>query len=163
MFEEFNYDLHLWRNEAITIKKGKIFNISLNIVHLFFLWSIIPTCTIHCVNLMVLLYLALNLKIFFKKCLEKFIFSFFFNKTWSKNTGVDVKWIGLFLRKKSSFKMLGWLSLLIGLGLLHISIAKTASKKIEALIHSMKILSPKVALYLYKSTIQPCMGYCCHV
>ena len=37
-----------------------------------------------------------------------------------------------------------------------ISIAKTASKKIGALICSMKFLSPKVALYLYKSTIRPC-------
>ena len=39
-----------------------------------------------------------------------------------------------------------------------ISIAKTASKKIGALIHSMKF-----ALYLYTSTICPCMEYCCHV
>ena len=37
-----------------------------------------------------------------------------------------------------------------------ISIAKTASKKIGALIRSMKFLSPEVALYLYKSTICPC-------
>ena len=44
-----------------------------------------------------------------------------------------------------------------------ISIAKTASKKIGALIRSMKFLSPEVALYLYKSTICPCMEYCCHV
>ena len=44
-----------------------------------------------------------------------------------------------------------------------ISIAKTASKKIGALIHSMKFPSPEVALYLYKSTIRPCMEYCCHV
>ena len=44
-----------------------------------------------------------------------------------------------------------------------ISIAKTASKKIGALICSMKFLSPEVALYLYKSTIRPCMEYCCHV
>ena len=44
-----------------------------------------------------------------------------------------------------------------------VSIAKTASKKIGALIHSMKFLSPDVALYLYKSTIQPCLEYCCHV
>ena len=44
-----------------------------------------------------------------------------------------------------------------------ISIAKTASKKIGALIHSMKFLSPEVALYLYKSSIRPCMEYCCHV
>ena len=44
-----------------------------------------------------------------------------------------------------------------------ISFAKTGSKKIEALIRSMKFLSPEVALYLYKSTIRPCMEYCCHV
>ena len=31
-----------------------------------------------------------------------------------------------------------------------VSIAKSASKKIGALIHSMKFLSPEVALYLYK-------------
>ena len=43
------------------------------------------------------------------------------------------------------------------------SIAKTASKKIGALICSMKFLSPKVALYFYKSTIHRCMKYCCHV
>ena len=27
----------------------------------------------------------------------------------------------------------------------------------------MKFLSPEAALYLYKSTIHPCMEYCCHV
>ena len=27
----------------------------------------------------------------------------------------------------------------------------------------MKFLFPKVALYLYKPTIQPCMEYCCHL
>ena len=27
----------------------------------------------------------------------------------------------------------------------------------------MKFLSPKVALYLCKSTIRPCMEYCCHI
>ena len=37
----------------------------------------------------------------------------------------------------------------------------TASKKIGALNCSMKFLSPEVALY--KSTIGPCMEYCCHV
>ena len=42
------------------------------------------------------------------------------------------------------------------------SIAKNASKK-TALIHSMKFLSPEVAVYLYKFTIHPCMEYCCHV
>ena len=44
-----------------------------------------------------------------------------------------------------------------------ISIVKTASNKIGALIRSMKFLSPEVTLYLYKSTIRPCMEYCCHV
>ena len=44
-----------------------------------------------------------------------------------------------------------------------ISIAKTASNKIGALMRSMKFVSPEVALYLYKSTICPCMEYYCHV
>ena len=41
--------------------------------------------------------------------------------------------------------------------------AKTASKKIRALIHSMKFLSPEVALHVCKFTIHPCMECCCHV
>ena len=45
-----------------------------------------------------------------------------------------------------------------------ISIAKKLPpKKIGVLLHSMKFLSHEVALYLYKSTMQPCMEYCCHV
>ena len=44
-----------------------------------------------------------------------------------------------------------------------VSIAKTASKKNGTLIHSVKFLSPEVALCLYKSTLQPYMEYCCHV
>ena len=44
-----------------------------------------------------------------------------------------------------------------------ICIADSASKKIGALIRSMKFLFPVVALYLYKSTICPCMKYCCHI
>ena len=71
---------------------------------------------------------------------------------------------GSILEEKTSFKMLGltfsskldWSSYIV-------SIAKTASKKIGALILSMKFLSPEFALYLYKSTICPCMEYCCHV
>ena len=43
------------------------------------------------------------------------------------------------------------------------SIAKTASKKIRALIRSMNFLSPGVALNLYKSATRPSMEYCCHV
>ena len=41
--------------------------------------------------------------------------------------------------------------------------AKTAFKKIGALICSMSFLSPEVVLYLYESTIQPWMKYCCHL
>ena len=82
----------------------------------------------------------------------------------NNNGSIDVKMDGSFLEEKSSFKMmrltfsskLDWCSCII-------SIAKTASKKIGALIHSIKFLSPEVALYLYKSTIRPCMEYCCHV
>ena len=43
-----------------------------------------------------------------------------------------------------------------------ISIAKTLSKKIGALFYEV-FLSAEVALYLYKSTIQPYMEYCCHI
>ena len=83
----------------------------------------------------------------------------------SKNTSaIDVKMDGSVLEEKRSFKMLGltfsskldWSSYIV-------SIAKTTSKKIGALIRSMKFVSPEVALLLYKSTIQPCMEHCCHV
>ena len=62
----------------------------------------------------------------------------------SSNTGaIDVKMDGSVLEKKSSFKMLG-LTFLSKLdwGCYIISIAKTVSKKIGALIHSVKVLSP---------------------
>ena len=82
----------------------------------------------------------------------------------NKNGSLDVKMDGSVLEEKSSFKMLGLtFSSKLDWGSYIISIAKTASKKVGALIHSMKFLSPEVALYLYKSTIHPCMGYCCHV
>ena len=44
-----------------------------------------------------------------------------------------------------------------------ISIAKTASRKMRALIHSMKGVFSEVALCLYNSTIWPCVEYCCRV
>ena len=43
-----------------------------------------------------------------------------------------------------------------------VSIAKTSSKKIDALIGSMKFLSSEVSLYLYKSTVRSCIEYCYH-
>ena len=77
---------------------------------------------------------------------------------------IDVKMDGSVFEEKSYFKMLGLnFSSKLDWGSYIISIAKTVSKKIGALICSMKFLSPDVALYLCKSTIHPCMEYCCHV
>ena len=71
---------------------------------------------------------------------------------------------GSVLEENTSFEMLGFtFSSELDWGSYIVSIAKTASKKIGALIRSMKFLSPEVALYLYKCTIWPCMEYCCHV
>ena len=56
---------------------------------------------------------------------------------------------GSVLEEKTSFKMLGFaFSSKLDWGSYIVSIAKTASKKIGALICSMKFLSPEVALYL---------------
>ena len=44
---------------------------------------------------------------------------------------------------------------IVFLGAFTVSIAKTASTKIGALIRSVKFLSSEVALYLYISTIRP--------
>ena len=71
---------------------------------------------------------------------------------------------GFVHEENSYFKMLGltfsskldWASYII-------SVAKTAFKKIGTLVCSMKFLSPEVVLYVYKSTIWPCMEYYCHV
>ena len=82
----------------------------------------------------------------------------------NNNGSIDVKMGGSVLEEKSSFKMLGLtFSSKFDWGSYIISITKSASKKIGALILSMKFLSPEVALYLYKSTIRPYMEYCCHV
>ena len=82
----------------------------------------------------------------------------------NNNGSIDVKLDGSVHEEKSSFTMLGLtFSSKLDCGSYIISIAKTASKKIEALICSMKFLSPEVALYLCKSTIRLCMEYCCHV
>ena len=82
----------------------------------------------------------------------------------SDNTGAnDGKMDWSFLEEKLSVKMVGTFSCKLDLGSYISSIAKTASKKIGALIRSLNFLSPVVALYLYKSTIQLCIEYCCHV
>ena len=83
----------------------------------------------------------------------------------SNNTGfIDVKMDGSLLEEKSSFKVLGLTSCSkLDCGSYIISIVKTASKKVRVFIRTMKFLSLEVALYLYKSTIHPCMKYCCYV
>ena len=76
------------------------------------------------------------------------------------------KLTGLFFRKNHLLRCCGWLSLqnwIETLALTLLLVPPNVSKKIGALIHSMKFLSPEVALYLYKSTIWPCMKCCCHV
>ena len=71
---------------------------------------------------------------------------------------------GSVLEEKSSFKMLGLtFSTNLNWGSYITSIAKTISRKIGDLIHSVKFFSLKVALYLYKSTIRWCIEYCCHI
>ena len=73
---------------------------------------------------------------------------------WSNNTGaIDVKMDASFFEEKSYFKML---RLIISPKLDWVSY-------LGALICSMKFLSPGVALYLCKSTIQSYMKYCCHI
>ena len=65
----------------------------------------------------------------------------------NNNGSIDVKMDGSVLEKKSSFKMLGLtFSSKLDWGSYIISIAKTASKKIGALIRSMTFVSPEVAL-----------------
>ena len=93
--------------------------------------------------------------------LNKFCLTILKTLVLMKNT--DVKMDGSVRKENSSFKMLGlYLSSKLNRGSYIISIAKTASTKIGALMHFMKFLSPEVALYLYKSTIRPYVEYCCH-
>ena len=80
------------------------------------------------------------------------------------NGSIDVKMDESVLEEKASFKMLGLtFSLKLDWGSYIISIAKTPSNKIGALILSMKFLSPEIALYLYKSTIHPRMECYFHI
>ena len=55
--------------------------------------------------------------------------------------------------------MMGLTSLLSWIGLFYYLYCL----KIGTLIHSIKLLFPEVVLYLDKSTVWPCMEYCCHV
>ena len=84
---------------------------------------------------------------------------------WSNNNGsIDVKMDGSVLEEKPSFKMLGLtFSAKFDWGSCIISIPKTASKKIGALIRSIKSLSPEVALHLSMAMhgiLLSCLGWC---
>ena len=83
----------------------------------------------------------------------------------SNNSGaINVKMDGSVLEEKSSLKMLELsFSSILDRGSYIVSIAKLASKKIAVLICSIKLLSSEVAPNLCKSTIRPCMEYCCRV
>lgn len=85
--------------------------------------------------------------------------------TRSKNwADIDVKMQRTELEKKESLKLLGLsFSSTLGWGAYIESIAKATSKKVGALIRSMNYLTPEIVLHLYKTTIRPCMEYCCHV
>ena len=66
----------------------------------------------------------------------------------NNNGSINVKMEGSVPEEKSSFKMLGLtFSSKLNWGSYITSFAKTAFKKIGALIHSMKFLSPEVAPY----------------
>ena len=71
------------------------------------------------------------------------------------------KWMGLFLRKKSSWCW-GWLSLPNWIGFLTLSLLLKLPPRILEPWFVLRIFpSPEFTLYLGKSTIRPCMEYCC--
>ena len=73
----------------------------------------------------------------------------------------------LFLRKNHLLRCWDWdwVSLLNWIWALTLSLLlKLPPRKLEPFLWtSMKFLSPEVAVYLYKSTIHPCIEYCCPV
>ena len=72
----------------------------------------------------------------------------------NKTAAINDKMVGSVLEQKPSFKISElYFSSEFDWGSYIVLIAKTASKKIGVLICSMKLLSPVVALYLYKYTI----------
>ena len=80
----------------------------------------------------------------------------------NNNSSIDVKIGGSVIGEKSSLKMLALtFSSKLDWGSYIVSIAKTASKKIGALIHSCFFLLRMFCIY--KSIIPPCIEYCCQV
>ena len=88
----------------------------------------------------------------------KFQLIFFDQSNNNGSTDVKMDLLGSVLKENSSFKILGLsFSSKLDWGSYIIYVAKTASKKIGALILSMKFLSSEVALYIYKFTKCSCM------
>ena len=81
------------------------------------------------------------------------------------NSGVITIKIGeALLEEKSPFQLLSLLfTSKLDWGSYIFSFAKADSKKIGALLCSMKFLSLELVLYHYKSLIRQCMENCCHV
>ena len=88
---------------------------------------------------------------------------------WSNNTStIGMKMDGSVLEEKQYFKIIGLLfSSKVDWGSYIIFIGNTVSKKIGAFIHSMKFLSPEVALYslyIYCTVLHgillSCLGSC---
>ena len=72
----------------------------------------------------------------------------------SNNTCVNEVKMGLFLKKNHILRCWGCWYLLNWIGILKLSLLlKLSSRKIGALTHSIKFLSPEGAMYLYKSTV----------
>ena len=101
---------------------------------------------------------------------RKWLFDFNAGKTQlvsfdqSKNTGaIGVKMDRSHILKKQILRCWGLTFSSMDWSYYIVYIAKTASKKIGALLCSMTFLSPEVALYLYKSIIMSRIEYCCHV
>ena len=77
---------------------------------------------------------------------------------------VPVEMNGIELPQETSFRLLGltftqsmdWKPYIR-------SIDKAASRKVGNLYRAQCFLTPESILYLYKSTIQPCMNYCSHI
>ena len=81
------------------------------------------------------------------------------------NGAIDAKMDGSVLGEKSSFKMLGltFSSKLDQVLTLFQQLKLLLRKYLGVLIRSTKFLSPEFAVYLYRSTIQSCIEYYCHV
>ena len=99
-------------------------------------------------------------------CGKKWLVDFNTGKTqlvlfdWSNNNGsIDVKMDGSVLEEKSSLKMLG----LNWIGVVTLSLLLKLPPKNCSFNWFYEVLSPEVALYLYKAVICPCIEYYCHV